>query len=108
MIGPSWKSKRFWQDFDWLLLGAAVLLSVISLAEIYSSTMNQSSENYFLRQFIWIAVGVVFLFIVAAIDYHAIAEHVPWLYILALGALLYTLAMGRTVAGARSWVSLGP
>jgi rod shape determining protein RodA len=102
------KSKRFWQDFDWLLLAAAVLLSVISLVEIYSSTMNQPSENYFLRQLAWVVVGVVFLFIVAAIDYHIIAEHIPWLYILALGALLYTLALGRTVAGAKSWVSLGP
>ena len=96
------------QDFDWLLLGAAVLLSIISLTEIYSSTMNEPSENYFLRQLAWVVVGVVLVFIVAAIDYHALSEHIPWIYILALGALLYTLAFGRTVAGSRSWVGLGP
>ncbi len=107
MIGPL-KSKRFWKDFDWVLLAAAVLLSVISLVEIYSSTMNEPSENYFLRQLAWVIAGIVFLFIVAAIDYHVVSEQIPWLYVLAVGALLYTLAVGRTVAGAKSWVSVGP
>jgi len=106
MIAPL-KSKRFWVDFDWVLLGAALLLSVIGLTEIYSSTMNQSSESFFLRQLAWVAVGIVFLFVVAAIDYHLIAEHIPLLYILALGALLYTLALGHRVSGSKSWVTLG-
>ncbi len=106
MIEPL-RSKRFWKDFDWPLFGAAVILCIISLAEIYSSTMNEPSENYFLRQLMWISVGIVAAFVIAAIDYHFISEHVPWLYILALGILLYTLALGRTVSGSKSWVALG-
>jgi rod shape determining protein RodA len=106
MIGPL-KSKHFWKDFDWALLAAALLLSVISITEIYSATMAQPSENFFLRQLAWVAVGVVFLFIVAAIDYHVISEHIPWLYVLAIGALLYTLVLGHRVSGSKSWVSLG-
>src|SRR5439155_25904838 len=107
MIGP-FPPKRLSKDFDWSLLGSAVLLSVISLTEIYSSTMTQSSDNFFLRQLAWVAVGIVFLFVVAAIDYHLIAEHIPLLYILAIGALLYTLALGHRVSGSKSWVALGP
>ncbi len=106
MIGPL-KSKHFWKDFDWSLLAAALLLSAISITEIYSATMAQPSENFFLRQLAWIVVGVVFLFIVAAIDYHLISEHIPWLYILAIGVLLYTLVLGHRVSGSKSWVSLG-
>jgi rod shape determining protein RodA len=105
MMGPL-KSRHFWKDFDWSLLAAALLLSVISITEIYSATMAQPSENYFLRQLAWVGVGVVFLFIVAAIDYHVISEHIPWLYILAIGALLYTLVLGHRVSGSKSWVSL--
>jgi rod shape determining protein RodA len=101
-------SRRFWKDFDWVLLAAAVCLSFISVVEIYSSTMAQGTEDYFLRQLAWVCVGVAVLFVVAAIDYHLIAEHIPWLYILAVAALLYTLAMGHTVAGSKSWVGLGP
>src|SRR5262245_10075649 len=107
MIEPL-RSKRFWQDFDWSLFGAALFLSIISLTEIYSSTMSQPTENYFLRQGAWVLVGILVAFIVAAMDYHAISEHIPWLYILAVGVLLYTLALGRTVAGSKSWISLGP
>src|SRR6266850_6805635 len=107
MIEPI-KSKKFGQDFDWVLLGAAVLLSVISLTEIYSSTMNEPAGGYFARQLVWVVVGIVFLFIVSAIDYHALSEHIPWLYVLGIGALVYTLALGHTVSGSKSWVDLGP
>ena len=108
MIGPV-KSKHFWKDFDWSLLFAAVLLSVISLTEIHSATMamSQSAESYFLRQMAWVGVGVLALFIVSAIDYHLISEHIPWMYILGLGALVYTLALGHRVSGSKSWVTLG-
>src|SRR5438093_5710132 len=96
MIGP-FPPKRLSKDFDWSLLGSAVLLSVISLTEIYSSTMTQSSDNFFLRQLAWVAVGILFLFVLAAIDYHLISEHIPWLYVLALGVLVYTLVFGHRV-----------
>jgi rod shape determining protein RodA len=107
MIEPL-RATRFWKDFDWLLLAAAIGLSVISVVEIYSSTMAQPTENFFVRQLAWVCVGVVLLFVVAAIDYHHIAEHIPWLYILAIGALIYTLVLGHRVAGSKSWVNLGP
>ena len=107
MIGPS-TSREFRKDFDWILLVAGISLSIISLVEIYSSTIAQPTENFFMRQLAWVCVGIVLLFIVAAIDYHLIAEHIPWLYLLAIGVLLYTLAMGHRVSGSKSWVNLGP
>src|SRR5262245_15158018 len=70
--------------------------------------MAQPTENFFVRQLAWVCVGIVMLFIVAMIDYHIIAEHIPWLYLLAIGALVYTLAMGHRVSGSKSWVNLGP
>ena len=79
------KSLGFWKDFDWLLLGAPVLLSIISLTEIYSSTMSQGSDSYFLRQLVWVLVGIVLLFVIAATDYHTISEQIPWLYLAAIG-----------------------
>ena len=106
MIAPL-KSRHFWKDFDWPLLAAVLLLCVISITEIYSATMSQPSESFFLRQMAWVGVGVVVLFIVSAIDYHLISEHIPWLYVLAVGALLYTLVLGHRVSGSKSWVSLG-
>ena len=86
--------SKYWKDFDWVLLAAALLLSTISLIEIYSSTMAQPSGNFFLRQLAWVSVGIVLLFVVAAIDYHLISEQIPWLYILAIGALIYNALAG--------------
>ena len=107
MLGEP-RSQRFLRDFDWPLLGAALFLSTIGLVEIYSSTMNLPSENYFLRQLAWICCGVVALFVVSAIDYHAVSEHIPWLYLASLGALGYVLAFGKEVSSSRSWMKVGP
>lgn len=107
MIVPI-KSKRFWQDFDWLLLGAAALLSIVSVTEIYSATMAQGAAMYSLRQLAWVVAGIVVLFVISAIDYHLISEHIPWLYMVGLGCLLYTLVLGHRVSGSKSWVGFGP
>jgi rod shape determining protein RodA len=96
-----------WRDFDWPLFAAAILLSIISVTEIYSSTLTFGSDSYFLRQLAWVGAGVVCLFIVAAFDYHVICEHIPWLYLMAVLGLLYTLAFGAVVSGSQSWIALG-
>src|ERR1019366_7614307 len=97
----SLRSRQFWKDFDWVMLGAALVLSVISLAEIRSATMNFQSENYLMRQLVWVCAGIVCLFVVAAIDYHSISEHIPWIYIGSVVVLLYTLVLGHSVAGSK-------
>jgi rod shape determining protein RodA len=102
------RSQRFWKDFDWPLFAAAILLSIISITEIYSSTLSLQTENYFLRQLAWVSVGVVLLFVVAALDYHAICEHIPWFYLMAVLVLLYTLVFGTEVSGSQSWIAIGP
>ena len=102
------RSQRFLKDFDWPLLAAALLLSTISLVEIYSSTMNLQGESYLFRQLAWVCVGVLAVFVVSAIDYHAISEHIPWLYLAALGVLTFVLAFGKTVSSSKSWLQIGP
>ena len=101
--------RNLWKDFDWALLAAILALSIISLIEIYSATKNTPAEhNAVFRQLVWIIIGMILLFIVAAMDYHTISEQIPWLYLAGIGVLLYTLALGRTVAGSKSWIVLGP
>lgn len=105
----SLKSGRLWQDFDWILFGATIVLSVVSLAEIYSATMNTQGggDAYLLRQLAAVSVGVVALFIISAIDYHTIAEHIPWIYLSSIVVLVYTLAFGREHAGTKGWIQFG-
>jgi rod shape determining protein RodA len=100
--------RGFWRDFDWPLFGAAVVLSIIGLTEIYSATMNIPNDITFAKQAIFVTVGVALMFVVAAIDYHTISEHIPWLYLGSLAVLVYTPLAARRIAGAKSWISLGP
>jgi rod shape determining protein RodA len=100
--------RDLWQDFDWPLFGALLVLSAISLIEIYSATKNSTIDQYTVfRQLAWILIGIVCLFTVAAMDYHIISEQIPWLYMAGIGVLIYTLAFGRTVAGSKSWIVFG-
>jgi rod shape determining protein RodA len=101
--------RDLWRDFDWALFGAILVISAVSLIEIYSATKNSPAEhNAAFRQLMWVCIGIVLLFIVAALDYHTISEQIPWLYLASIGVLLYTLALGRTVSGAKSWIVIGP
>ena len=101
--------RDIWQDFDWTLFGAILVLSAIGLIEIYSATKNSPFEQYAaLKQLVWIGIGIGLLFIVAALDYHIISEQIPWLYMAGIGVLVYTLALGRTVSGSKSWIVIGP
>jgi rod shape determining protein RodA len=100
--------RTFRKDFDWLLFGAALLLSLISLTEIYSATMNAENDISFLKQTIFVCVGIALMFTVASIDYHALSEHIPWIYVGSLAVLIYTPLAARRISGARSWIDLGP
>jgi rod shape determining protein RodA len=103
------KSRRLWQDFDWMLLGAALVLTTISLTEIYSATMNTpgGGNAYLIRQLAAVLVGLAGLLVIAAVDYHTIAEHIPWVYLGSIAVLVYTLLFGREHAGTKGWIQLG-
>jgi rod shape determining protein RodA len=90
------------------LFGAALLLCTIGLTEIYSATKSVNGDIAFYKQAIFVCVGIVAMFIIAAVDYHTISEHVPWLYLGSVAILIYTPLAARKIAGANSWIDLGP
>ena len=100
--------RGFWKDFDWILFGAALVLSLIGLTEIYSATMNIEGNLSFVKQAIFIAAGIALMFVVASVDYHTLSEHIPWIYLGSLAVLVYTPLAARRISGARSWIDLGP
>jgi rod shape determining protein RodA len=100
--------KGFWKDFDWALFGAALLLCTIGITEIYSATTNIEGDIAAYKQAIFVCLGIVVMFIIAAVDYHTISEHVPWLYLGSVAVLIYTPLAARKIAGANSWIDLGP
>ena len=100
--------RSFWRDFDWALFGAALLLALVGLTEIYSATMNIAGDVSFVKQAIFVFAGICLVFVISSIDYHTISEHIPWFYLGSLAVLIYTPLAARRIAGAKSWIDLGP
>ncbi len=101
------KGRLFsFRDFDWVLLGFVLILSVLSVLEIYSATLHTKFVGFEKSQMIWLAGGLVVMFIVSRIDYHALLEAIPWIYGFCIFSLLAVLTVGSKVLGARRWIKL--
>ena len=101
--------RRFlsFRDFDWTLLAMVLALCAVSVFEIYSATLHTKYAGYHNKQLLWIAAGVVAMFIFAKIDYHQLLDWVPWAYGVCIVALIAVLAVGHKVLGARRWIGIG-
>ncbi len=96
---------------DLLFFGVLFVILGISLMTIYSVTnampLSLSAMPVYLKQFLWVLLGMVAFFLFWAIDYHEIARLAYPLYGITLVLLILVLATGRTIAGAQRWVSFG-
>jgi rod shape determining protein RodA len=100
------KTVRF-RDLDWILLGLALAIAAIGIAEIYSTTAHTALAGQVKRQIYWVLIGSVLALAVSRFDYHRVIELIPWIYgvcMLALGGLLVA---GPAIAGAKRWIPIG-
>ena len=62
--------KRSWRNFDYILLGALLILSAYGVIMIYSATINTLGvDNPVQRQILYIVAGLIILLATASIDY---------------------------------------
>lgn len=101
MIRPS-----TFRDFDWTLFGFVMLMSIISVAEIYSATLHTKFHGFHTRQMTFLAVAIPLMFVISLIDYHRLLEIAHWAYGVSIASLLAVLVVGRKVLGARRWIVL--
>ncbi len=98
------------REFDWTLLAMVLLLSALSVLEIYSATLHTKYVGFHTKQLFWIAGGLVAMFIFSKIDYHRLIDWAPWAYGVCLVALAAVLVpgIGHKALGARRWIKAGP
>ncbi len=92
------------RDFDWVLLGFVLVLSVISVLEIKSATVHTKFHGFDHKQIGFLAVGLVLMFLISLIDYHRLIDIVHWAYGISIVALIAVLAFGTKVMGGRRWI----
>jgi rod shape determining protein RodA len=102
--------RRFlsFRDFDWALLGLVLILCVVSVLEIYSTTVHTRFASFESKQILFIGAGMVGMFILAKIDYHRLLDWSPWVYGVFLVSLVAVKVVGHKALGARRWIAIGP
>jgi rod shape determining protein RodA len=92
---------------DWLSFGAALTLSLLGLLTMSSFTQG---DPFFVKQIIWIVVGVLTFFIASNIDWRILRRSgvAAGLYMGMLFPLLALIFLGHATQGAKSWFDIGP
>jgi rod shape determining protein RodA len=94
------------RDFDWLLLTFVLLICGLGVMEIYSATLQTKFAGVHTKQVYWILAGVVLMFLVSLIDYHALLDKIHWFYIASIVSLVAVLLFGKKYLGARRWIQI--
>jgi rod shape determining protein RodA len=100
--------RRLLQNVDWPLLIATSGLVAMSATTLSTLTGGRAAGGVALRQLAWAGLGVLALLVVASLDYTKLVRAAPALYLLGLAGLASVFVLGRTVSGARRWITLGP
>ncbi len=94
-----------YRDFDWVLLGFVLLLSIISILEIKSATLHTKFHGFDHKQIGFLAIGIVLMFLVSLIDYHRLLDIVHWAYGIGILSLIAVALFGTKVLGGKRWIS---
>jgi rod shape determining protein RodA len=109
-----WTAARVsvvWRAFDLQLAVYAALLLVFGLAMAYSNTATSDvglfdGASVFLRALMWTAIALAVFLIATTFDYHWLKTFAWPLYLIQIGLLVLTLAIGGGVGGSSRWVSI--
>lgn len=96
-------------SLDWKVLLTIGLIVTVGIATIYSATTHQAGRpsSLYLKQLVWVGLGVAVFLVTALMDYHAMARYAYVAYAVTVGLLVAVLVIGRVGMGARRWISLG-
>jgi rod shape determining protein RodA len=94
------------RDLDWPLLLITLAICALGTLQIYSATLGSSWRQAWWKQVVFVLLGLVLMYVVSRIDYHALLEHVPAFYVLSIITLVGVLFAGRQVFGSRRWIPL--
>jgi rod shape determining protein RodA len=102
-----------WRAFDLQLAAYAALLGTIGLVMAYSNSAEQGESLFeggttFVRGLMWTGIALIAFLVATAFDYKWLKTFAWPLYVLQIGLLALTLAIGTGVGGSARWVPIGP
>lgn len=101
--------RRLLTNIPWGLVGLAVVIALFGLSAVYSATYTaRGPSSLFTKQLLWMAIGVVVMFLMLLPDYHTVGRYAYVLYAVSLVLLVLVMVMGKAGMGAQRWLAIGP
>ncbi len=94
------------KKFDWILIITSILLVGFGLVSIYNI-----SSTYFLRQIIFLGVGIVLMLVLSFFDWREFGENPYFILVLYFICFLFLLGLFffvPEIRGVKSWYKIGP
>jgi len=97
------------KKFDWILVGSVLTLCALSSLILFGVDAGQAS-NFFVKQVLFIALGIVALVALSFFDVRVFRNHsflLLVLYVILLILLVLVLVLGQRIRGSFAWFRLG-
>ncbi len=104
------REPQSWRYFDWPLFGAVLALCFIGIAMVYSAGYTDAVlETFWVRQALFVGLGLVALFFMAFLDYRHLEIFAPPSLLLFIGLLVLVAVFGTDTSntGAQRWLAIG-
>jgi len=92
------------RDLDWPLMVISMIICGVGVLQIYSATRGTVWQDAWWKQLIYIAGGLLLMWLALSIDYHTMMNYVYPMYGLSVVALLAVLLVGKQAFGSRRWI----
>ncbi len=94
------------KKFDWVFIGAMLLLLGLGLLAVFSAT-SDVSLTLFHKQSFAVFLGLVLFIFFSSIDYRLFKKMSPAIFVFLLAILISVLIFGNRIKGALSWFRFG-
>lgn len=104
--------RRLFSHINWSLLVCLLTLFFVGVGNLYSASGIRmegglSVSSYYQRQLVWGAMGLCGMLAAMAFNYRRLRNFAWPFFILSLALLMLVPVVGKTVYGAKRWISLG-
>jgi rod shape determining protein RodA len=100
--------RRLIKNFDMWLVIICLLLVCAGIACIYSTTHFLANSDIFLKQIMWLGIGLAAMLLTVTFNYRAVKRWAYVIYAVSLILLVAVIFIGKTVLGAQRWLMIGP
>ncbi len=105
------RTNNFWRSFDFVLFGTTLILILFGILMIRSATIGAIDPDIVSRvpdQIRYAIIGIVLVFVLAAVDYRLLGGMHMWLYLVMVALLILVQFLGVVGdAGSQRWINLG-